>query len=524
MPETNGSQTGVAISRRDCVKLMGGLALAFGAGGVLSACSGQTAEQGGTEQGGGERVLRVGIAGGSTDTIDPSMANGAMLPFAVYLNIFDSLVLMEGEEMTYQLADEITTNDDGTEWTIVIKEGVTFHNGDPLTADDVLYSLQYLSTSPNGMMGYMYVDWDSSVSDGDRTVTIRLTQPQATFVEEALAPISTIFPNGTTADQFDVEDLGSGPYKLVSFDPDSGTVIEAFEGYWGGAPEIDRIELFPMMESSSRVTALTGGQIDFAHQISSTDVATIEGAEGLAVMSGGVAHSSVYKFCLNATKAPFDDEEVRTAFKAIVDREAMVETIFRGEGEVGNDVIGKGLPGYNDAIEQRSLDFESAAQVFRVKDITSLDVLTSELVPGIKDSVDMLAQQMEKAGVALNVTEVDPANIFTDMQPIYDTQVFATYLINRPYAARAYMDTGATSPYNFSQWADEEYNALLTQASQTGGEAERTEIYDQAQQILWERGSEVMWGYAYELSAHIEGVSGVGITQSVPLFAKASMA
>lgn len=115
MPETNGNQAGITISRRDCVKLMGGLALALGTGSVLSACSGQTTEQGAAEQGSDQKVLRVGIAGGSTDTIDPSMANGAMLPFAVYLNIFDSLVLMEGEEMTYQLADEITTNDDGTE-------------------------------------------------------------------------------------------------------------------------------------------------------------------------------------------------------------------------------------------------------------------------------------------------------------------------------------------------------------------------------------------------------------------------
>lgn len=518
-----------AISRRNCVKLMGGFALAAGTAMILPGCS--TDSQGdqpddGSSSGTDDQktTLRVGISGSSNDVLDMATADGStLLPFAVCYNVFDSLMILDGDTFVYQLAEEVGPNDDATEWTIRIREGITFHNGDPVTADDVLYSLQYVAGSPNGMMGYMYVDWDNSTSDGDRTVTLKMLQSQATFVEEAVGEISPIFPAGSTAEDFN-SDIGSGPYKLVSFSADTGTVIEAYEDYWDGEPAIETVEFVPMAEAATRTTALTGGQIDFANQISATDAATIGSQSDLEVFAPGVAYSSGYKFCLNATKAPFDDAEVREAFKAIVDRESMVETIFRGEGEVGNDVMGKGLPGYDDSLEQRAFDYDAAAKVFQDKGVTSLDVLTSEMTSGIKDSVDMLTQQMEKAGVSLNVTEVDPTNLFTNMDAIYGTQVFATYLLNRPYVTTATIYTGGGSPYNFSQWNDEEYNALLAEGMATGDETARTAAYDKAQQRLWEDGAEVVWGYAYELSGHVAGLTGVKSSHSAPMFAKAKLA
>ena len=517
-----------SISRRNCIKLMGGFALAAGTAMVLPGCnsnnqSDQSVE--GSDSGAAEQKdsLRIGITGKSTDVLDMAAADGStLLPFAVCLNVFDSLMLMKDDEFVNQLAEEVTSNEDATQWTIRIREGATFHNGNPVTADDVLYSLQHVANSPNGMMGYMYVDWENSSSDGDRTVTLAMTQPHATFVEEALGEISPIFPNGSSDEDFNT-DIGSGPYKLVSFSADTGAVLEAYEDYWDGAPSIKTVEFVPMAEAATRTTALTGGQIDFANQISATDAASIEGNEGFEVFAPGVGHSSAYKFCLNATKPPFDDPGVRKAFKAIVDRESMVETITRGKGEVGNDVMGKGLSGYNESLPQREYDLDAAVKVFQDKGIASLDVLTSEMISGIKDSVDMLAQQMEKAGVTLNVTEVDPANLFTDMNAIYNTQVFATYLLNRPYVTTAAIYTGGGSPYNFSQWNDEEYNALLAEGMATGDESARADAYSKSQERLWEEGAEVVWGYAYELYAHIAGLDGVTISHSVPLLSKATL-
>ena len=87
----------------------------------------------------------------------------------------------------------------------------------------------------------------------------------------------------------------------------------------------------------------------------------------------------------------------------------------------------------------------------------------------------MLKAQLEKAGITVSVKEIDPTTLFSDMNNIYGAQIFATYLINRPYIASAVMYTGGSSPYNFSQWKDDEYDSLLAQATSAVDEADRAE-------------------------------------------------
>lgn len=468
--------------------------------------------------------LRIGLSGSSSDSLDPAASNALHLPYTVKFNTMDCLAYLADGEIEMRLATAFTPNEDATEWTISLREGVTFHDGTPLTADDVLYSLTYIGTSMVGQMDYANVDFDASTSDGAQTVVLKLVSPQATLGEAALAAFSFIFPAGTQAEDF-AHDLGSGPYVLELFDPDAGAVLVANENYWDGAPSIKRLELFPMADSATRVQALVGGQIDYADGISATDAATVEGNDGVQVLTGGATNSSAYEFILNCSQPPFDDVELRRAFKQIVDRESLVNTIFRGEGEQGNDVVGKGLPGYNDALEPQAYDPQAAAQVFADKGVTSIEVLSSEVVAGIKDSVTLLSQQLESYGITLNVTEVDPATIYTsNAGMIAQTQLFASYFINRPFATHAPLYTAAASPYNFSAWQDEAYNKLIEQAAVTVDERARQDLFDQAQQALWADGGDVVWGFAYELAAHVAGLKGVVMTQSIPLFAKAELA
>ena len=188
-------------------------------------------------------------------------------------------------------------------------------------------------------------------------------------------------------------------------------------------------------------------------------------------------------------------------------------------------MVGKGLPGYDDALELQTYDPQAAAQVFADKGVTSIEVLSSEVVAGINDSVTLLAQQLEPYGISLNVTEVDPSTIYTsNVGMIAQTQLFASYFINRPFATHAPLYTAASSPYNFSAWKDEAYNELIEQAAVTVDAQARQDLFDQAQQALWADGGDVVWGFAYDLAAHVAGLTGVVMTQSIPLFAKAELA
>lgn len=510
----------VLLSRRNCLKLLGGAAFVAGTAIVLPACAAGSNERGTTARD-RDAPLRIGMRGGSDAVLDITAVTDNNIAFALNYHLFDSLIALRGGTYKYYLATKITPNADATEWTITIRDGIKFHNGNPVTADDVLYSLHYIAQGVNGKQGYQYIDWDKSSSDGAQTVTLKLKQAQSSFIEDALGEVSFVFPKGTAGKDFET-DRGSGPYKLVSFSADSGGVIEAWEDYWDGAPSIKRIEFVPIADPSAGASALLGGQIDFAHSLSPTDAANVESNKGFSVLDMGYAVSNGYKFCLNATKAPFDDPEVREAFKLIVDRKAMVGTILRGKGSIGNDVMGQGLPGYNKNLKQRELDFDRAAKIFKDKGIKNLEVLTSEITPGIKDSVDVLAQQMKKASVSLTVTEADPSTLFTTLDVIYGTQIFATYLINRPFVGTTRY-TEAGSPWNFSQWADEEYNDLLEQGMKTSDEQERSAIYDKAQQRLWEAGSDVVWGYAPLLSGMISELSGVEMHHIIPYFANAKL-
>lgn len=294
-------------------------------------------------------------------------------------------------------------NDDATEWAIVIRDDVVFHDGNPLAAADVLYSLSYLAANPAGMMGYVNVDFEASTSDGAQTVMLRLARSQATLLEEGLAIMSLIFPEGTVSEDFGT-DLGSGPYRLLSCSAETGVVLETFEDHWAGTPAIVNVEIVPIVDTSTRMTVLQAGQIGFANTVNATDAALAPaGIEGLP---GEATHSSAFVFSLNCAPSPFDDPEVRRAFKRAVDCGQLVQTIFCGEGEVGNDVFGKGLPSYNDAMEQIAYDPDAAAEVLAAKGVTELTILTSEITPGIRDSATLLAQRLQKVGVTLSVVDI----------------------------------------------------------------------------------------------------------------------
>ena len=123
------------------------------------------------------------------------------------------------------------------------------------------------------------------------------------------------------------------------------------------------------------------------------------------------------------------------------------------------------------------------------------------------------------------MSDIDAAALFsTSFDQISQHQIFATYLINRPFPAMASLYTSAQSMYNYSQWADDAYNDLLNQAIAEPDADERTALWNEAEQMLHEEGGLVVWGYQYELNAQVEGLTGVQIIQSVPLMAQATLA
>lgn len=132
----------------------------------------------------------MGVHGTPESSLDPFLGSASMRTQTVAHNTMDAMAMLTGEGIEYRLAMSTEMNDDATEWAIVIRDDVVFHDGNPLAAADVLYSLSYLAANPAGMMGYVNVDFEASTSDGAQTVMLRLARSQATLLEEGLAIMS----------------------------------------------------------------------------------------------------------------------------------------------------------------------------------------------------------------------------------------------------------------------------------------------------------------------------------------------
>ncbi|GAA2178943.1 ABC transporter substrate-binding protein [Brooklawnia cerclae] len=477
---------------------------------VSSAADSGTVATGGT--------VRVGILGGTTDSLDVTQAS-SFLVYGVALNVYDSLVLVIDGSPQLKLAESITSNADATQWTITIHDGVTFHDGTALTADDVLASLSYLGTAPNYGAMFSDIDFANATSDGELTVTLPLLQPRADFVESVLAQISVVFPAGTT--DFD-HPIGSGPFKLESYTPGTGAVLVRNDDYWGEKATLDRLEFLPIADATARMSALTSGQIDYAVGVTPTGIETIQEGSGITVQDPGASESSAFEFMMNQAKAPFDDPEVREAFRLAIDRQALVDVVFRGKGVVGNDVVGKGMLGYDDSLTQRERDVTKAKEIFAAKGVTSLSVLASEMTPGITDAAKLMAQQLEEAGVEVTVNEADPTTLFNDLSVVAANDIFSFYAINRPFAAHATMFLTDGAPGNYFGSQDPELTNLIAEAQAQTDEAQRTDLLHQAEQLVWESGTDAVWGFQPVLAAHKETLTDVQMTMSVPLFSQAA--
>ena len=497
------------------VRRLGALTLSLAAA-TLAAC-GSPATESATNGPAAERVVRVGILGSPTDSLDVTKA-ATFLPYGVALNIYDSLVVMSQGEPQLRLAESITPNADATEWTIVIHDHVTFQDGRPLTADDVLASLKYLVTSPS--YGSMFADFDlaNATSDGKLTVTLPLTRPRADLIESTLAQISVVIPKGTT--DF-TKPIGSGPFKVESFSPETGAVLVRNDSYWGEPAKLDRLEIVPIADATARMSAITGGQIDYAMGVTPTGIETIAEGSGLAVQDPGPAESNVFVFHLNANRAPFNDPEVRQAFRAALDRQKLVDVVFRGKGTVGNDVAGEGMVGYDANLPRREYDPAAAKAVFKAKGVTALSVLTAEMTPGVTDAAKLMAQQLEEVGVKVTISEADPSTLWNDLSVVANHDIFSFFAINRPFAAHAAMFNVDGAPGNYMRTHDEAFTAAITAAQAETDATARQKLLDKAQQILWDEGADAAWGYQPVLAVHTEKLTGVEIASSVPVFHKA---
>lgn len=461
----------------------------------------------------------MGVLGAANATLSPADVQGNADYLAI-LHVFDSLTLLRNGAVELSLAESIEPNADATSWTLRLRQGVRFHNGSPVRAADAMFSLRALAAS--AFFGQFLADIDAKNLRAldDRTVEMPLLRPRADLLEGALSVGIVVVPEGTT--DFN-KPIGSGPFSVVSFDPGRSTVLKRNPDHWAGAPRLDEIEIRTIADAAARINGVRGGELDMAMRITPAAARAQEG-KGVKIIRGGEGDSGAIGFVMNLAKPPFDNPSVRLACKLACDRKALVDTVQLGEGTVGNDLVGLGLTGYDSRIPQRTHDPDEARRLFAAAAVSQLELRVADLTPGIVSAGEVYAEQLSKVGVKVRLDKADAASYFNDYPALLATPFQGIYFINRPVAAALPAFTGSRSTFNLSGYAPPEHDRLIEGAQSTLDRTERSALHARAQRGLWEQGGELIWGYQGAVHATTPAVEGIELTQSYPLFHKASLA
>ncbi|AZP15492.1 peptide ABC transporter substrate-binding protein [Streptomyces aquilus] len=482
---------------------LGALALTTGCG---TADGDSDAKSDGAPKPGGR--LRAAFAGGgASETLDPHLAN-LFADVARAKALYDKLADY-GADLSAQprLATQWEPNKTLDRWQVTLREA-TFHDGKPVTAEDVLYSYRRIADPDQAFRAKASlepIDLDASRATGQRSIEFVLKRPTAEFPNVLAAFGAYIVPAEAT--DFDKKPIGSGPFRFVSFAPGRSAVFRRHDAYWEGAPHLAELEFVVANEESARVNALLGGQVEYAHELNPTTARAHEGKGQIEIVR--LRNSAMQAFCMKTDRPPFDDPRVRQAFFLIADRRELVDGALSGAGVVGNDLFGKGYEYYDDSLPQREQDLDKARALLRQAGAENLKVTldTSAVAAGFTEAASIFRDQAAKAGVTIDVKTGSKDSYWAD---ILDNGTLCCYRSGAmPIEAHISQRLLTGSTTNATKWRHKDFDALYEQAQSTRDESARAAVYDRMQRRLYTEGGFLIWGFADWILGTARTVRGV---------------
>jgi peptide/nickel transport system substrate-binding protein len=456
--------------------------------------------------------LVIGCIGNSADTADPNNIASTMTANTLIFSLYDQLLAPPPVESSLDfqlaLAEEVTMEDPST-WIARLRQGVTFHNGKTVTADDVIFSFQRALTEGSFTSGILNaVDPNAIDKVDDRTVRFHLKSPDS-MMNEGLWQVFIVPTDFDPANP-----VGTGPYKMDSFTPGTKATLSRYDGYWDqGKPYADGLVVYSFADDTARINAIVGGQVDILTNIDLPQVSVVQANTSLQVLAYHTP--TVYSINMNVEKDPFGDVQVRQACRFAANRQQLVDQVFAGHGAVANDLMpGPADPNYASDLPQREYDPDQAKSLMQKsgKGSVAIALNTANTAPSITDLAAAYAQQCQAAGINMTVNKLDPSVYFG---PDYknrqtSTSFWPAQTLSVQYALSFLPD----SPYNSTHFNDAEFNSLFSQARAEADPAKRKDLFHQMQTIIYDRGSVVVPVRADQVDVYSQKIGGA---QPVPI-------
>jgi len=435
------------------------------------------------------------------ENLDPANATNSTVN-QLLVGVYDTLVQFTAGEtaVSPRLATGWTVSGDGLTYTFTLRDDVTFHDGTPLTAHDVKFTLDRLQAASAAVMNDMGPYAATEVVD-ERTVSLTLDAPFGPFVS-ALSRIYIV--NKALVEPYMGEDnargwlavnaAGSGPYMVTTYKPTEVVSLAAFDGYWGGwdGNRVAEVVFRYISEPSTQLSLLRNGEVHIAPDITVQDKLALMNEEGFRVDIGAAA-TPLY-FQINASSdGPTGNPEFRKMLVQSFDRQLHLDFVLQGLGSLPDGPLPPNWVGHAPGTEA-GFDLE-AAKALTEKNGWAGTALTVRYLPAIEEekaAVEQLQSNLAQLGITLEAEGMTwPAQAATvqdlattsDINMIYNFPTFPDphAILNTSFNSA---NAGFNGGYNWAQYVNPEVDALLNRAASSSDQAERAQLYAEAQKLI----------------------------------------
>lgn len=489
------------MSRREFLGRSTAIGLAMGVGtGLFDAAHAATPKKGGH--------MRLAMGHGATsDTLDPAtIANG--LQWVVSYGVANTLTELDAQgNLVGALATEWSSSPDAKVWTFKLRDGVEFHNGKTMTAEDVIASLNYHRGEESTSVGKPVMDAVTEIKADGNTIVVTLASGNADFPFNFNEVTFGIYPAKDNG--IDWQAGGSGGYILKNEQPGQRYEFERNPNYWkDGAAHADTIDLQSITDPAARQNALITGEVDCIDRVELKTLSLMERNPNVVIEEGaGPLH---YTFPMLTKVAPFDNVHLRKALKYAINRQDIVDKILFGHGVVGNDhPIGPSYRYHAQNIEQLSYDPDKARHHYEKSGLGDIEINLSAsdaAYSGALDAAVLFQASAKAAGININVVREPNDGYWSDVW------------MNKPWSASYWggystEDTMLTTGFapgaawNDTQWDHPRFNELLVSARAELDEGLRAEMYREIQVILRDEGGNIVPMFANEVHARNDKIA-----------------
>lgn len=474
---------------------------------VCAGCPDQGSGGGGSS-GGAKGTLTWG-SGADPVTLDPADATDgeSVKPIA---NLFDTLVrYKEGTtEVEPCLATAWTVSDDKLTWTFTLREGVEFHDGTACDAAAVAFSFERQRDPQHPFHQGEFVYWHDQFSvvqkveaTDAKTVVFRLERPFVPFLANlAMFTASIVSPAQFEALKgkepgFAALPVGTGPFKLKEWRRGEALVLEAFDGYWGGRPKLDRLVFRTVPDNTSRVKLLQKGDLDAVDGLNPADVVELQSSPGVKVVREPGMNTAY--LALNNLKAPFDDQRVREAVALALDLGTVSDKLYEGLAIPAANLLPPMIPGWNGELQPRAQDRERAKQLLAAAGHpdgleTRLWTMTNPrpYMPQPDKVAQYVKGALQQVGIKVTIVPQEWASYLQEIQKGEHEMCFMGWIgdngdaDNFLYVLLDKENTTPGSASNYAFYRSDEVHELLVGARSEFDLEKRAGMYRQAQELI----------------------------------------